>query len=87
MLIPDNMNQITECALALIEKQDKDMKTSTFYKLFIWFIVTMFAIDYGFQFISESNTFLNIIGLFIIATHALVSVKTNCYTTIKITKK
>jgi hypothetical protein len=30
---------------------------------------------------------LNIIGLFIIATHALVSVKTNCYTTIKFTKK
>lgn len=86
MSIPDNMKQITECALALI-KQDKNMKTSTFYKLFIWFIVTMFAIDFGFQFISESNTFLNIIGLFIIATHALVSVKTHCFTTIKFTKK
>ena len=63
------------------------MKTSTFYKLFIWFIVTIFAIDFGFQFISESNTFLNIIGLFIVATHTFISVKTNCYTTIKITKK
>lgn len=63
------------------------MKTSTFYKLFIWFIVTIFAIDFGFQFISESNTFLNIIGLFIMASHVLVSVKTKCYTTIKITKK
>ena len=58
------------------------MKTSTFYKLFIWFIVTFFAIDFGFQFISESNTFLNIIGLFLLATHALVSIKTNFYTTI-----
>lgn len=76
----------SECALALI-KQDKNMKTSTFYKLFIWFIVTIFAIDFGFQFISESNTFLNIIGLFIVATHTLISVKTNCYTTIKFTKK
>lgn len=63
------------------------MKTSTFYKLFIWFIVTIFAIDFGFQFISESNTFLNIIGLFIITTHALISVKTKFYTTIKFTKK
>lgn len=63
------------------------MKTSTFYKLFIWFIVTIFAIDFGFQFITESNTFLNIIGLFLLATHALVSVKTKFYTTIKITKK
>ena len=30
----------SECALALT-KQDKNMKTSTFYKLFIWFIVTI----------------------------------------------
>jgi hypothetical protein len=63
------------------------MKTSTFYKLFIWFVVTIFAIDFGFQLISESNTFLNLIGLLIVATHALISVKTNCFTTIKFTKK
>ena len=76
----------SECALALT-KQDKNMKTSTFYKLFIWLIVTIFAIDIGFQFISESNTFLNIIGLFIMATHMFISAKTHCYTTIKFTKK
>jgi hypothetical protein len=63
------------------------MKTSTFYKLFIWFIVTIFAIDFGFQFISEGDTVMNIIGLFFIATHTLISVKTNCYTTFKFTKK
>lgn len=85
--LPDNMNQITECALALIERQYKEMKTSTFIKILIWFIINLFVIDWSFELVSTNNTFLNIIGFVLFATHIFISVKTNCYTTIKITKK
>ena len=86
MPIPNNMKQITECALALT-KQDKNMKTSTFIKILIWFIINLFVIDWLFELVSTNSTFLNIIGFALFATHMFISAKTHCYTTIKFTKK
>ena len=65
----------------------KNMKTSTFYKLFIWFIINLFVIECSFDLISTNDTLLNIIGFALFATHMLISVKTNCYTSIKFIKK
>lgn len=76
----------SECVLALT-KQDKDMRTSTFIKILIWFIINLFVIDWSFELVSTNNTFLNIIGFALFATHMFISAKTHCYTTIKFTKK
>ena len=76
----------SECALALT-KQDKNMKTSTFIKILIWFIINLFVFECSFDLVSTNDTLLNIIGFALFATHMLISVKTNCYTTIKFTKK
>lgn len=46
MPIPDNMNQITECALALIEKQDKDM-----YKFIIYVLLFSLVLYYALCFL------------------------------------
>ena len=63
------------------------MKTSTFIKNLIWFIINLFVIDWSFDLISTNDTFLNIIGFVLFAAHALISIKTYCFTTIKFTKK
>lgn len=63
------------------------MKTSTFIKILIWFIINLFAIEWCFDLVSTNDTLLNIIGFALYATHMLISVKTHCYTTIKFTKK
>lgn len=63
------------------------MKTSTFIKILIWFIINLSVIDWSFDLISTNDTLLNIIGFALFATHMLISVKTNCFTTIKFTKK
>lgn len=63
------------------------MKTSTFIKILIWFIINLFVIECSFDLISTNDTLLNIIGFALFATHMLISVKTHCFTTIKFTKK
>jgi uncharacterized Tic20 family protein len=63
------------------------MKTSTFIKILIWFIINLFVIDWSFELVSTNNTFLNIIGFVLFATHMFISTKTHCFTTIKFTKK
>lgn len=63
------------------------MKASTFVKILIWFILNLFVIEWCFNLVSTNDTFLNIIGFVLFATHALISIKTYCFTTIKFTKK
>lgn len=63
------------------------MKTSTFIKILIWFIINLFVIKWGFDLVSTNDTLLNIIGFALLATHMFISAKTHCYTTIKFTKK
>ena len=63
------------------------MKTITFIKLLIWFILTFSVIDLSFWMISTNFTFLNIIGFVLIAIYVFISAKTKCFTTIKITQK
>lgn len=63
------------------------MKISIFVKILIWFIINLFVIEWSFDLVSTNDTFLNIIGFVLFATHALIGIKTHCFTTIKFTKK
>lgn len=63
------------------------MKISTFIKILIWFILNLFVIEWCFDLISTNNTLLNIFGFVLFATHALIGIKTHCFTTIKFTKE
>ena len=63
------------------------MKISTFVKILIWFIINLFVIEWSFDLISTNDTFLNIIGFVLFAAHALIGIKTHCFTTVKFTKK
>lgn len=63
------------------------MKASTFIKILIWFILNLFVIEWCFDLVSTNDTFLNIIGFVLFIAHAYIGIKTNCFTTIKITKK
>lgn len=82
-----NFVEKSECALALIEKQDKNMKVSTFVKILIWLFLNLFVIEWCFDLVSTNDTFLNIIGFVLFIAHTYIGIKTNCFTTIKITKK
>lgn len=53
-------------------------------KVFIWFILTIFIIDFGFELITMANTFLNIIGATIVFAYVLITIKTKCLTNLKL---
>lgn len=59
---------------------------ATAIKMFIWFILTIFVIDLGFELITMANTFLNIIGATIIFAYVLITIKTKCLTNLKLKK-
>ena len=57
-----------------------------FVKISVWFICLMFVADWAFGLITMDSTIANIVGFAIIIATVYVSVKTNCFTTIKIKK-
>ena len=63
------------------------MKTKTFLKLLIWFILTILIFDWSFQLISTNVTFLNMLGVFLLGMYAFISIKTIGFTSFKNLKK
>ena len=60
-----------------------------YFKILIWFILTMYLITLGLDMVSAPNTIENIIGCLIVFITIYISIKTKCFTDIKIriTKK
>ena len=55
--------------------------------LFIsWFVIMMILLNGSFILISSPNTIENIIGFIIIAAFVILSIRTRCFTNIKINK-
>ena len=55
--------------------------------LFIsWFVIMMILLNGSFILISSPNTIENILGFIIIAAFAILSIRTRCFTNIKINK-
>lgn len=59
-----------------------------YFKIIIWFILTMYLITLGLDMVSVPNTIENIIGFIIVFLTIYVSIKTKCFINInfKITK-
>ena len=58
-----------------------------YFKLFVWFMLTIYLITLGLDMVSVPNTIENIIGCIIVFLTVYVSIKTQCFTNIKIKKK
>ena len=54
--------------------------------VFAWFLAALGAVDIGFELITMPNTFLNIIGLCLMFAYSLISIKTKCFTNLKLKK-
>jgi uncharacterized Tic20 family protein len=54
-----------------------------YFKIVIWFILTMYLITLGLDMVSVPNTIENIIGCLIVFITIYVSIKTKCFTNIK----
>lgn len=54
--------------------------------VFAWFLAALGVIDIGFELITMPNTFLNIVGLSLVFGYGLVSIKTKCFTNLKLKK-
>ena len=59
------------------------MKTTTFIKLIVWFILFIGLIDLACYMISVSNTMLNIGGFILLTFTLFGTIKTKCLTNIK----
>jgi hypothetical protein len=58
-----------------------------YFKIVIWFILTMYLITLGLDMVSVPNTIENIIGCLIVFLTVYVSIKTKCFIDIKFKKK
>jgi Na+/alanine symporter len=55
----------------------KIMKTA--YILVAWFVIAILTINFSIDLINAANTISNIVGLFLLLTVIVVSIKTNCF--------
>lgn len=63
------------------------MKTMQCIMLFVWFVLTFLCAEIGFKLISMNDSLFNIVGAVIIFSYILISVKTNCLTSLIKKKK
>lgn len=53
-----------------------------YFKIAVWFILTMYLITLGLDMVSTPNTIENIIGFIIVFLTVYTSIKTKCFTNI-----
>ena len=63
------------------------MKTSTLSKLVVWVILFIILLNVGFSMITMPNTIGNVIGFLIVVAVVVISIKTECLTSIKLQRK
>lgn len=57
---------------------------NNFVKISIWLLCLLFAVDWSFELISMDSTIANIVGGGVAITTIYFSVKTKCFTNIKV---
>lgn len=57
---------------------------NNFVKISIWLLCLLFAVDWSFELISMDSTIANIVGFGVAITIIYFSVKTKCFTNIKV---
>lgn len=55
-------------------------------KLAVWFVLFMYALNAGLEMITNPNTIENVIGIFIVVSAVVISIKTKCLTQIELRK-
>ena len=57
---------------------------NNFVKISIWLLCLLFAVDWALELISMDSTIANIVGVGVVITTIYFSVKTKCFTNIKV---
>lgn len=57
---------------------------NTFVKISLWLLGLLFAVDWSFELISMDSTIANIVGFGVAIATIYFSVKTKCFTNIKV---